>query len=90
MWLQVWMPTDKNMVGCDECDFWIHDHCDELARAALKNTSSDKPYYCPACRGKREAAGKLAALHEAQAAMTDAQPRRPSSAYKLFASEIQK
>ncbi|KAK9862670.1 hypothetical protein WJX84_009528, partial [Apatococcus fuscideae] len=87
---KVWMPTDKNMVGCDECDFWIHDHCDEQAKLALKNTSSDKPYFCPVCRGKREAAGKLAALNEAQAALTDAQPRKPSSAYKLFASEIQK
>ncbi len=48
--LQVWKPTDKNMVGCDGCDFWIHDVCDAEAARVLADGGEDEPYFCPACR----------------------------------------
>ncbi|KAK9830484.1 hypothetical protein WJX72_011976 [[Myrmecia] bisecta] len=86
---KVWMPTTKNMVGCDGCDFWIHNHCDPLAAAALASNSDD-PYFCPTCRKRKDVRGKLAALREAEAALVKAQPRRPRSAYNLFAAEIHK
>jgi hypothetical protein len=47
---QVWKPTDKNMVGCDSCDFWIHDHCDTEAARVLASNAEDETYYCPPCR----------------------------------------
>lgn len=88
--LQVWFPTDKNMVGCDSCDFWIHDHCDELAAKALKMNNPDIPYHCPPCRHKKQASSLLRALHEAQENLRLAQPRRPRAAYNIFAAEIHK
>lgn len=48
--LQVWKPTDKNMVGCDGCDFWIHDTCDPEAARVLASAAEDENYYCPSCR----------------------------------------
>ena len=47
---QVWKPTDKNMVGCDGCDFWIHDHCDAQAARVLASNAEDEQYFCPHCR----------------------------------------
>ena len=43
------------MVGCDGCDFWIHDTCDRDAARALASPSEDEPYYCPACRANAAA-----------------------------------
>lgn len=48
--LQVWKPTDKNMVGCDGCDFWIHHTCDTEAARVLASAAEDEQYFCPHCR----------------------------------------
>jgi hypothetical protein len=86
---QVWLPTDKNMAGCDNCSFWVHDHCDQGAMAAL-NTEGDIPYYCPPCRRQAEAHHQLQTLRQAEAQLRAAQPRRPRSAYHLFSLELHK
>ena len=86
---QVWLPTDKNMVGCDSCPFWIHDHCDPMAAKLLRSTK-EQPYHCPSCRQAKSHESKLAALREAEEAVRAAQPRKPRSAYQLFAAEIHK
>ncbi len=87
--LQVWLPTDKNMAGCDNCSFWVHDHCDPLASVAL-HAPSDIPFYCTPCKRQAEAHAKLTALRQAEAQLRAAQPRRPRSAYHLFSMELNK
>ncbi len=86
---QVWLPTDKNMAGCDNCSFWVHDHCDPAANVAL-HAPSDIPFYCAPCKRQAEAHAKLTALRAAEAQLRAAQPRRPRSAYHLFSLELNK
>ena len=87
----MWLPTDKNMAGCDNCGYWVHDMCDPLAAIALEaEDESEVPYYCPPCKRQAEAAAKLNALRAAEAQLRAAQPRRPRSAFHLFSSEIHK
>lgn len=86
---QVWLPTDKNMAGCDNCSFWVHDHCDPAASVAL-HAPSDIPFYCAPCKRQAEAHAKLTALRQAEAQLRSAQPRRPRSAYHLFSMELNK
>ena len=44
------------MVGCDSCDFWIHDRCDNEAARILSNTRGNaEPYSCPMCRSAQQA-----------------------------------
>ena len=91
--LQVWLPTDKNMVGCDNCNFWVHDHCDPMAArvlALIERGDEEEAYMCPLCRKLEEGRQTLAALARAEAAMKHAQPRNPRSAYNLFSMEIHK
>lgn len=88
--LQVWMQTDKNMVGCDTCDFWVHTHCDPKAAEVLKANSQDIKYHCPTCREKKSTKHRLAELRKAEDDVRKAQPRKPRSAYSLFAAEIHK
>lgn len=58
--LQVWWPAENNMVGCDSCDFWIHDGCDFEAARILANGASDaEPYNCPMCRSSHQAQVRL-------------------------------
>ncbi|EIE18305.1 hypothetical protein COCSUDRAFT_83606 [Coccomyxa subellipsoidea C-169] len=83
----VWLPTDKNMAGCDNCSFWVHDHCDPAANVAL-HAPSDIPFYCAPCKRQAEAHAKLTALRAAEAQLRAAQPRRPRSAYHLFSMEL--
>jgi hypothetical protein len=85
----VWLPTDKNMAGCDNCSFWVHDHCDPAASVAL-HAPSDIPFYCAPCKRQAEAHAKLTALRQAEAQLRSAQPRRPRSAYHLFSMELNK
>ena len=85
--LQVWLPNEKNMVGCDSCTFWVHSHCDPAAAKALK-ASGDDTYHCPACKEKKSAKSRLAELRKAEEDVRKHQPRRPRSAYNLFAAEI--
>ena len=87
--LQVWYQTDKNMVGCDTCDFWVHTHCDPLAAKAIKG-NSDEPYQCPSCREKTSSKSRLAALKKAEDEVRKAQPKKPRTAYNLFSVEIHK
>lgn len=50
------------MVGCDSCDFWIHDRCDNEAARILSNTRGNaEPYSCPMCRSAQQA--KVPAAH---------------------------
>jgi hypothetical protein len=86
---QVWLPSDKNMAGCDNCSFWVHDHCDPAANVAL-HAPSDIPFYCAPCKRQAEAHAKLTALRAAEAQLRAAQPRRPRSAYHLFSLELNK
>ena len=58
---QVWKPTDKNMVGCDGCDFWIHDHCDAQAARVLASNAEEEQYFCPHCR--QASAAQVSYLH---------------------------
>ena len=55
---QVWFPTDRNMAGCDNCSFWVHDHCDEAAGTAIEFGDA-VTYYCPPCRHQADAHHKL-------------------------------
>lgn len=86
---QVWLPTDKNMAGCDNCSFWVHDGCDPGAMVALE-AEGEIPYHCPPCQRQAEAHHKLQALRQAEAQLRAAQPRRPRSAYNLFSAELHK
>ena len=56
--MQVWFPTDRNMAGCDNCSFWVHDHCDEAAGTAIEFGDA-VTYYCPQCRRQADAHHKL-------------------------------
>ena len=56
--MQVWFPTDRNMAGCDNCSFWVHDHCDEAAGTAIEFGDA-VTYYCPHCRRQADAHHKL-------------------------------
>ncbi len=56
--VQVWFPTDRNMAGCDNCSFWVHDHCDEAAGTAIE-FGDEVTYYCPQCRRQADAHHKL-------------------------------
>ncbi len=87
--VQVWYQTDKNMVGCDTCVFWVHTHCDALAAKAI-NSTSDEPYHCPQCREKTSTKSRLAALRKAEDEVRKAQPKKPRTAYNLFSVEIHK
>jgi PHD-finger len=91
-WPQVWMQSDKDMVGCDGCDFWIHTACDEAAAIALRASAAGEevPYYCPSCSAQQEGAAQLAALAAAEDQLRRYQPRRARSAYYLFAADIHK
>ena len=84
------MQTDKNMVGCDTCDFWVHTHCDPKAAEVLKANSENIKYHCPTCREKKSTKHRLAELRRAEDDVRKAQPRKPRSAYNLFAAEIHK
>ena len=75
------------MVGCDSCTFWVHAHCDPSAAKVLK-ADCEEPYNCPACREKKTAKSRLAELKKAEDDVRKHQPRRPRSAYNLFAAEI--
>ncbi|DBA76675.1 TPA: hypothetical protein ACH3X2_008711 [Trebouxia sp. C0005] len=86
---KVWYQTDKNMVGCDTCVFWVHTHCDALAAKAI-NSTSDEPYHCPQCREKTSTKSRLAALRKAEDEVRKAQPKKPRTAYNLFSVEIHK
>ena len=89
----MWLPTDKNMEGCDNCNFWVHDFCDPQAARVLAHIArgdDEEPYMCPLCRRQQDARAKLAAMASAEAAMKAAQPRQPRSAYNLFSLEIHK
>ncbi|DBA81836.1 TPA: hypothetical protein ACH3X1_007555 [Trebouxia sp. C0004] len=86
---KVWYQTDKNMVGCDTCVFWVHTHCDALAAKAITSTS-DEPYHCPQCREKTSTKSRLAALRKAEDEVRKAQPKKPRTAYNLFSVEIHK
>ena len=89
-WVQVWMHTEKNMVGCDSCDFWVHHTCDPKAAEVLKANSDQVKYHCPSCREKKSTKHRLAELRKAEDEVRKAQPRKPRSAYNLFAAEIHK
>ena len=89
MVLQVWLPSDKDMVGCDTCSFWVHTHCDRLAAKAMAS-GGDIDYYCPHCRKLRNINARLSALQQAENAVRTAEPRPPRSAFHLFAAEIHK
>ncbi len=54
----MWFPTDRNMAGCDNCSFWVHDHCDEAAGTAIEFGDA-VTYYCPPCRHQADAHHKL-------------------------------
>ncbi len=101
---QVWQMSDRNMVGCDSCDFWVHDHCDPRAALALAAGSEDVPYQCPRCAGAAgEAWGagdaprgewgpgaqaQLAKLREVRQALREAEPRRPRTSFQLFVMDV--
>ena len=91
--MQVWHPNERNMVGCDNCSFWVHVHCDPVAQRVLHQMErghEEAPYMCPLCCRQEEARTMLAALATADAAMKAAMPRNPRSAYNLFSMEIHK
>lgn len=87
MCFQVWLPDEKDMVGCDTCTFWVHASCDRLARKALAS-ADQMDYYCPHCRKVRNFNNRLVALQQAQHAVQSAEPRPPRTAYHIFAQEI--
>ena len=87
--VQVWLPTDKNMVGCDSCSFWVHSGCDPQAHQVL-NSATDEAYHCPDCRQKTSSKSRLAELRKAEEEVRKAQPKKPRTAYNLFAAEIHK
>ena len=87
--VQVWFPTDRDMVGCDSCSFWVHASCDRLAAKAL-SAAEQMDFHCRQCRRVRNFNNRLAALQQAQHALRIAEPRHPRSAFGLFATEIQR
>lgn len=87
--LQTWTAADKDMVGCDTCDFWVHSSCDRMAAKVLAS-GEDMDYFCPQCRKAKNADNRLMALRQAEAAVQAAQPRQPRTAYHLFSAEIHK
>jgi len=96
--------SDRNMVGCDSCDFWVHDHCDPRAALALAAGSEDVPYQCPRCAGAAGepwgagdaprgewgpgAQAQLAKLREVRQALREAEPRRPRTSFQLFVMDV--
>jgi len=87
--VQVWFPTEHDMVGCDTCSFWVHAACDRLAAKAL-SASEQMDFHCRQCRRVRNFNNRLAALQQAEHALRIAEPRQPRSAFGLFATEIQR
>jgi hypothetical protein len=87
--VQVWFPTDEDMVGCDTCSFWVHAACDRLAAKALMS-ADQMDYFCRQCRRLRNFNNRLSALQQAERDLRSAEPRQPRSAFGLFATEIQR
>ena len=50
--MKVWFPTDRDMVGCDTCSFWVHASCDRLAAKAL-SSAEQMDFHCRQCRRVR-------------------------------------
>ena len=83
------------MVGCDSCDFWVHDHCDPRAAIALAADSEEVPYQCPRCAAPPArgawgpgALAQLAELREVRQALRAAEPRRPRTSFQLFVMDV--
>ncbi|KAK9827616.1 hypothetical protein WJX81_006673 [Elliptochloris bilobata] len=95
---RTWTMSDCNMVGCDSCDFWVHDHCDPGAAVALAAGSEDVPYQCPRCVAAEDppargtwgpaAQAQLAKLREVRQALRDSEPRRPRTSFQLFVMDV--